>query len=135
VKIDIDSHQYIPGVFPRMPRGFYEVSHHSTHHFGHIEPYGFGINVDQPNVSEETKKRFSELPDELKNALELDEQLTGYQWDNPKHRWFLDLIDKYQDIKVDQPNVSEHTKKRFQVLPGEIKSTAEVPAAQAARPD
>jgi hypothetical protein len=100
VKIDIDFHQYIPGVFPNIARGFYEATHHSTHHFGRIEPYGFGIKVDQPNVSEQTQKLFKVLPDELKYSLELDEQLTGYQWDNPHHRWFLDLVDRYQGEAV-----------------------------------
>jgi hypothetical protein len=100
VKTDIDFHQYIPGVFPTIARGFYEVTHHSTHHFGRIEPYGFGIKLNQPNVSEETKKLFKPLPDELRYSLELDEQLTGYEWDNPRHRWFLELVDKYQGKAV-----------------------------------
>jgi hypothetical protein len=97
VKIDIDFHQYIPGVFPKIPRGVYEVTHHSTHHFAHLEPYGFGIKLDQPHVSDATKKRFKVLPDELKYSLRLDEQLSGYRWDNVRHRRFLSLIDKYQD--------------------------------------
>ncbi len=96
VKIDIDMHQYIPALFPRIPREVYEITHHSTHHFGRAEPYGFGIKIDQPGVSEETRKRFKALPDELKYSLDLDTQLTGYEWDHDSHKWFMALVDKYQ---------------------------------------
>lgn len=96
VKIDIDSHQFIPGVYPKLPREFYEVTQHSTHHFGRLEPYGFAINLSVPNISEETKKKFKFLPDELKFSIRQDEQLTGYEWNNDRHRWFLALVDKYQ---------------------------------------
>jgi hypothetical protein len=103
VKIDIDSHQYIPGMFPKIARGFYEVAHHATHHFGRAEPYGFAINLAQPGISDETKKIFRILPDELKHSISLDEQLTGYEWDNSHHRWFLALVDKYQDTNEPLP--------------------------------
>lgn len=96
VKLDMDSHQYIPGIFPMLPREFHEVTQHSTHHFGKLEPYGFGIKIDQENISEEFKNSFKRLPDELKNSAKLDEQLTGFKWDNQRHEWFLGLIDKYQ---------------------------------------
>lgn len=96
VKIDIDSHQFIPGIYPKIPREFYEVTQHSTHHFGRIEPYGFAINLELPGVSESTRKMFKFLPDELKYSIRQDEQLTGFEWDNNRHRWFLQLFDKYQ---------------------------------------
>lgn len=96
VKIDIDSHQFIPGIYPQLPRGFHEVTQHSTHHFGRIEPYGFAINLGLPGTSEETKKMFKILPDELKYSIMQDEQLNAYEWDNNRHRWFLALVDKYQ---------------------------------------
>jgi hypothetical protein len=96
VKIDIDSHQFIPGIYPKIPKEFYEVTQHSTHHFGRIEPYGFAINLGLPGISEDTKKMFKILPDELKYSIQQDEQLTGFEWDNNRHRWFLDLVDKYQ---------------------------------------
>lgn len=116
VKIDIDSHQFIPGIYPRIPREFYEVTQHSTHHFGRIEPYGFAINLGLPETTEETKKMFRILPDELKYSIRQDEQMTGYEWDNKRHRWFLDLVDKYQggaakppkdtpDVEEDKPRV------------------------------
>jgi hypothetical protein len=96
VKIDIDLHQYIPGVFPKLPKEFFGIIQHSLHHFGRLEPYGFAINLDQP-VSDDIRMRTKVLPDELKYSIKLDEQLTGYQWDNPKFRWFLELVDKYHD--------------------------------------
>ena len=94
VKLDMDLHQYIPGVFPRLPRGFYEIGQHSTHHFGRIEPYGFAFK--------DTEKRYKSVAPELKNSADLDEQLNGYVWDNPRHRWFLDLVDQYEQ-KADAP--------------------------------
>lgn len=97
VKIDMDLHQYIPGVFPKLTKEFYAVIQHSLHHYGRIEPYGFAINLDQPNVAEDVKKRTQALPDELKYSIKLDEQLTGYRWDNERFRWFMNLVDKYQD--------------------------------------
>lgn len=99
VKIDIDLHQYIPGVFPKLPKEFFGVIQHSLHHFGRLEPYGFAINLDQP-VSDDIRKRTQVLPDELKYSIKLDEQLTDYQWDNSKFRWFLGLVDKYHDDPV-----------------------------------
>jgi hypothetical protein len=47
------------------------------------------------------------LPDELSNSIKLDEELTGFRWDNPTYRKTLSLYDKYQreaDAKAD--NVS-----------------------------
>ena len=82
IKIDIDSHQYIPGVFPILPREFYAVTQHSTHHFGRVEPYSFAIELDRPGVSDELRKRFKILPEELRHSIRLDEQLTGFKWDN-----------------------------------------------------
>ncbi len=96
IKIDIDSHQYIPGIFPILPREFYQVTQHSLHHFGRVAPYSFAIKLDQPGISAEMQKRFRILPDELRNSIALDEQLDGYEWDNAMHRRFLALVDKYQ---------------------------------------
>jgi hypothetical protein len=99
VKADIELHQYIPGVFPRLPREFYEVGQHSLHHFGRAEPYSFGLNLDQPHVSEAIRKQLRILPIGLRHAIKLDERLTGYQWDNPRYRWFMDLVDRYQGAR------------------------------------
>ena len=96
VKTDIDLHQYIPGMFPRMPRLVLEVGQHSTHHYGKLEPYSFGLKLDKPELSENFKKQFARMPDELMNSLKLDEELTGFEWDNPTHRNTLSLWDKYQ---------------------------------------
>lgn len=96
VKVDMELHQYIPGVYPKLSREFLSVIQHSLHHYGRLEPYGFAINLDQP-ISAELKKRTSVLPDELKYSIRLDEQLNGYEWDSARFRWFLDLVNKYHD--------------------------------------
>lgn len=96
IKIDIDSHQYIPGIFPMQPKEFYLVTQHSTHHFGRVEPYSFAIDLDQPGVSDATRKRLAVLPQELRYSIRLDEKLTGFKWDNALHRRLLELVDKYQ---------------------------------------
>lgn len=95
VKSDIDAHQYIPGIFPKLSKQLQEASQHSTHHFGRLEPYSFGLKVDQPEVSKQTKRELKMFPEEIKNSIILDEQLTGFKWDNPRHRWFVDLYNKY----------------------------------------
>ena len=95
VKQNIDVHQYIPGIFPRSPRRLMKVAQHSTHHYGLLEPYSFGLKLDQPGVSEAFKKSFK-LPEELLNSAKLDEELTGFQWDNPTYQRTLALYDKYQ---------------------------------------
>jgi hypothetical protein len=95
VKTDIELHQYIPGVFPRLPRRVLEVGQHSTHHYGRLEPYSFGLKLDQPSIPEAFKRRMKWAPDELMNSLELDEELTGFQWENATHANTLDLWDRY----------------------------------------
>jgi hypothetical protein len=96
VKSDMDLHQYIPGVFPKLPREFLGVIQHSLHHFGRLEPYGFAINLDQP-ISEDLKKMTKVLPDELKYSIRLDQSLNDYEWDNPKFKWYMALVDRYHD--------------------------------------
>lgn len=96
IKIDIDSHQYIPGIFPILPREFYQVTQHSLHHLGRVEPYSFAIKLDQPGLSDEMRKRMRILPPELQNSITLDEEMTSYKWDNAVHKRYLALIDKYQ---------------------------------------
>jgi hypothetical protein len=95
VKQDIDSHQYIPGVFPRQRRQFLETSQHSVHHYGRLEPYGLALKFDQPHVSDAYKKSMR-LPDEIANSIRLDERLTGFKWNNSSFRRFMELFDKYQ---------------------------------------
>lgn len=96
VQRDILFHQYIPGIFPSMSREFREVCQHSTHHFGRLEPYGFAIKLDQPGFSPAFRQAFKALPEALRNSAAVDEQLTGFEWDNPRHRWYLELCRKYQ---------------------------------------
>lgn len=96
VKTDIELHQYIPGVFPHLPRRALEVGQHATHHYGRLEPYSLAIRVDRAEVDEAYRKRLRKIPDEIRNSLKLDEELTGFQWDNPTHRITLELWDKYQ---------------------------------------
>jgi hypothetical protein len=103
---DVYTHQYIPGVFPRLPREFIEIAQHSTHHFGKLEPYGFAMKAEQLSMTGGFEK-VMRLPDELSNSIKLDEELTGFRWDNPTYRKTLSLYDKYQreaDAKAD--NVS-----------------------------
>ena len=78
VAVDIKRHQYIPGVFPRLSKSFLEVFQHSIHHYGLLEPYSIGLKTDKMYT------------------IWLDEQLTGYKWDNPIQRKILSLYDKYQ---------------------------------------
>jgi len=97
IKSDIDVHQYIPGVFPRMPRKWMEIAQHSTHHYGMLAPYSMGMKLGRSGVAEDNKKRlYSRYPDELTNSIRLDEELTGFQWDNPIQRRILSLYDRYQ---------------------------------------
>jgi len=96
VKIDIDLHQYIPGIFPKISRDFMRTIQHSTHHYGRLEPYGFGMKLNLPGVTDEYKRQFSSYPDEVVNSIEIDEALTGFKWDNPTQEQTLKLYDKYQ---------------------------------------
>jgi hypothetical protein len=97
IKSDIDVHQYIPGVFPRMPRKWMEIAQHSTHHYGMLAPYSMGMKLGRSGVAEDNKKRlYSRYPDELTNSIRLDEELTGFQWDNAIQRRILSLYDRYQ---------------------------------------
>ena len=96
VRIDIDGHQYIPGVLPRLSRSLKELNQHSTHHYGALAPYGLAMKMDQPDVPEEVRKIVNLYPSQLRNTIELDEELTGFKWDNPFQRKLLSLYDKYQ---------------------------------------
>lgn len=96
VQGDIEAHQFIPGMYPRANIEYQKITQHSLHHFGMLEPYGFGLNVDQPDVNKDFAAKFSILPDELKNSIKLDERMTDYKWDNPKHRQYLDIVSRYE---------------------------------------
>jgi hypothetical protein len=87
IKNDIDLHQYIPGVYPKLSREAIELFQHSTHHYGPLEPYGFAFKLGEQS--------YAWMPDEMRNAVKLDEEL-GFKWDNPTFRKTLGLYDKYQ---------------------------------------
>ncbi|MGC2744241.1 MAG: hypothetical protein WA672_13700 [Candidatus Angelobacter sp.] len=92
IKFDIEMHQYIPGVFPKMSDGGIDSFQHSTHHYGPLEPYGFAFRL---GTVEETKA-YGWVPDEMRNAIRLDEQM-GFKWDNPTFRRTKMLYDKYHN--------------------------------------
>lgn len=94
---DIRMHQYIPGVFPKLERGFHEVSQHSTHHFGRLEPYGIGLRMVRAEGSAPRRQGWLAFPPEsLLNSIALDEELNGFEWDNPRYQRFMAIFDKYQ---------------------------------------
>jgi hypothetical protein len=78
VQMDIKRHQYIPGVFPRLSKRYLETFQHSTHHYGLLAPYSVGLKTD------------------TMYTVRLDEELTGFKWDNPIQQRILNLYDKYQ---------------------------------------
>lgn len=96
IKTAIHLHQYIPGVFPYMTKRVLEVIQHATHHYGRLEPYGFVMKLDQPQIPEAYKKQYARLPDEWKSSFKMEEELTGFQWDNPTYQNTLRLWDKYE---------------------------------------
>lgn len=95
VKQDMDLHQYIPGVYPKLPRLLHEVSQHSTHHFGSLEPYSVGLKYDQPHITKAVSDA-AKFPDVVKNSIVLDEQLSDFEWHSSKYRKYLALFDQYQ---------------------------------------
>ena len=96
VKNDVDLHQYIPGVFPQFQRIALEASQHSTHHYGRLEPYGVAMKDDAPGMSEGVRKQVRRAASGLRNSIRLDEELTGFEWDNAIYRQTLSLYAKYQ---------------------------------------
>jgi hypothetical protein len=95
---DIVNHQYIPGVFPsnRNARRFHEMFQHSIHHMLRLEPYGIGLKDLAPPAAPGEKRKAGRIPAAIADSISLDEQLTGFKWDNPYHKSFLELFDKYQ---------------------------------------
>jgi len=95
---DIMYHQYIPGVFPsnKNSRKIHEMLQHSVHHMLRLEPYGLAFKFIPPEPEPGKQARRGAIPPALANAVQFDEQLTGYKWDNPYIKRFLELFDKYQ---------------------------------------
>jgi hypothetical protein len=95
VKMDIDGHQFIPGVYPYVPKSIQVINQHSTHHYGKLEPYSLGLKLDQEGVPEDILRKAKFFTKEQQNSVQLDEQLTGFKWDNPRYQQFLKLYDEY----------------------------------------
>ena len=102
VQKDIATHQYIPGVYPKLKREYLETAQHATHHMGQLEPYSFGLKKFPPTEAEAqaAKKPSFAIPDELMNSIGLDEQLTGFRWDSESYRKYMRLFDKYSNAHV-----------------------------------
>ncbi len=101
VWVDMTTHQYIPGVYPRLPTWFLQIAQHATHHFGQLAPYSFAMKTNQPDIAERVRSSgLHRLPDELNNSIRLDEELTGFQWDNPTYRKTLSLYERYNGRKA-----------------------------------
>jgi hypothetical protein len=99
VWFDMLTHQYIPGIYPRLSKAIVKTSQHSTHHFGQLAPYGFASRA----ITADDKVKVSKsrpIPIELENSIELDEELTGFHWDNPTFRNTLSLWDRYGKRKA-----------------------------------
>ncbi len=95
VVLDIRVHQYIPGIFPRLPKDFHDVAQHSTHHLGRLAPYSFGLLFDQPGIPEEAKRGTLLLPIELRNSIRLDQRLNNFVWNNRTYAKYRGLLDRF----------------------------------------
>src|SRR5262245_1411328 len=97
IPLDMRVNQAIHGVFPKLHKSTLERFQHSTHHYGPLEPYSNASRFDRAGASADSKKSFeSWIPDEVRNSIQLDEELTGFKWDNPTYRRTLTLWDRYQ---------------------------------------
>jgi hypothetical protein len=95
---DMLTHQYIPGVYPRLSKALLKSFQHSTHHFGQLAPYSLAIRSTAAGNVTGWRERL--VPREMTNSIELDEELTGFQWDNPTFRNTLSLWDRYGERKA-----------------------------------
>lgn len=100
---DIVAHQYIPGVYPGSVT---PPTHHGVHHFMQLLPLSSGTNSEDrlPDLGFiKSADAPIKMPEALINSIQLDEQLSNYKQDNPRFRWYVELIRKYQgdDGKLD----------------------------------
>jgi hypothetical protein len=86
-----------------------EISQHSTHHFGRLEPYSVGLNLDRDSVPEEIRRKYQLLAKEVKGSVHLDERLNGFEWDTPRYRRFLQLYEKYLIPATTHPSHGEQS--------------------------
>ena len=95
---DMLTHQYIPGLYPRLPTAVVKSTQHSTHHFGQLAPYGLGSkSAGAAGKARTWKGRV--MPSEMTNAIKLDEELSGFVWDNPTFRNTVSLWERYSKRK------------------------------------
>src|ERR1051325_11341936 len=103
IKTNIDLHQYIPGIFPKLARSVLATNQHATHHYGSLEPYSVGVKPEYFDISDVPSMRMARrfflrfipvIPGEG-NAIKLDEDLTGFKWDNLNYKKILSMYDKY----------------------------------------
>lgn len=74
---DMLGHQYIPGVFPfSRATTVASCNHHVTHHFGSLMPLGFVAKV----------------------YTATEDFADGYRPDNPRTRWFLGMVERYEGL-------------------------------------
>lgn len=95
---DMNSHQYIPGLFPKipLPAEMRIHSHHACHHFGKLEPYGLGSYINEAFQNSDPVRKRSKYEEILANSITLDEALNGYDRNNPAYQKYLELVNKYQ---------------------------------------
>lgn len=92
---NVTDHQYIPGVFPEQK--YPGRSQHALHHHNRLEPYGLVYNLEMYKhiLPEKDKAKIEKMTDKQKEAYRLDEILNGFEWNNPKYLWYLQLVKKY----------------------------------------
>jgi hypothetical protein len=102
IKTNIDAHQFIPGIFPKLARSVLANNQHATHHYGSLEPYSVGIrpgyfdkSITSMRLAQKFFFRFIPAVPGEGNPIKLDEDLTGFKWDNPNYKKILSIYDKY----------------------------------------
>lgn len=93
---DMNAHQYIPGLFPKLPKSkdMRLHGHHAAHHYGSLAPYGVGAISSGQDIKDDNPSKYLEI---IGHSLNIDQQLNGYQKDNPIFSGYLNLLDKYHD--------------------------------------
>jgi hypothetical protein len=102
---DMLTHQYIPGLYPSTT--MIRTNQHSIHHFGQLAPYGLAIRSSAPGkVLKATTWQSRLMPREMAYSIELDEELTGFEWDNPTFRNLMSLYERYGKKKTAVPGAA-----------------------------
>ncbi|WP_075185103.1 hypothetical protein [Teredinibacter haidensis] len=92
---NVTDHQYIPGIFPKQKNP--GRSQHAIHHHNRLEPYGLAYNLEiyKHILPEKQREKIERMSDREQEAYRLDEILNGFEWNNAKYRWYLQLVKKY----------------------------------------